>query len=157
MTRLPLWSSSWSRVWYVLGVHIVVAAWSVLTKNSRPIMKVLVRSLRLLCPACGHSSILNSPFQIKHHCPSCDSLFKREAGFFVGAIMTNVITTEFVILVSYVVLFLLIGVNYETGLTVLFIVGILFPVAFYHHSWSFWLGFDYLLESLPKVSETKSR
>jgi hypothetical protein len=27
---------------------------------------------------------------------------------------------------------------------------LLFPVAFYHHSWSFWLGFDYLIESLPK-------
>lgn len=135
----------------------MVTAGHVLKKNHRPIYKVLVRSLRLLCPACGQSSILNGPFQIKHHCPTCDSLFKREDGFFVGAIMANVITTEFVILASYVTLLLLFGVRYETGLIVLFIIGILFPVAFYHHSWSFWLGFDYLIESLPKASETKSR
>ena len=134
----------------------MVTAGHVLKKNHRPIVKVLVRSLRLLCPACGNASILNGPFQIKHHCPTCDSLFKREAGFFVGAIMANVITTEFVILASYVALLLLTGVNYETGLTVLFIIGILFPVAFYHHSWSFWLGFDYLIESLPKASEVKN-
>lgn len=134
----------------------MVTAGHVLKKNHRPIAKVLVRSLRLLCPACGQSSILNGPFQIKHHCPTCDSLFKREAGFFVGAIMANVITTEFVILASYVVLLLLTGVNYDTGLTVLFIIGILFPVAFYHHSWSFWLGFDYLIESLPKASEVEN-
>lgn len=135
----------------------MVTAGHVLKKNRRPILKVLLRSLRLLCPACGQSSILRGPFQIKHRCPKCDSLFKREDGFFVGAIMTNVITTEFVILASYVVLLLLIGMNYETGLMALFIIGILFPVAFYHHSWSFWLGFDYLLESLPKASEAKSR
>jgi hypothetical protein len=24
-----------------------------------------------------------------------------------------------------------------------------FPLAFYHHSWSFWLAFDYLVEGLP--------
>lgn len=67
--------------------------------------------------------------------------------------MANVITTEFVILASYVVLLLLIGVNYEAGLTVLFVIGVLFPVAFYHHSWSLWLGFDYLIESLPKATK----
>lgn len=71
--------------------------------------------------------------------------------------MANVITTEFVILASYVVLLLLIGVNFETGLTVLFVVGILFPVAFYHHSWSFWLGFDYLIESLPRAKSVRER
>lgn len=26
----------------------------------------------------------------------------------------------------------------------------LLPVLFYHHSWSAWLGFDYLAEGLPK-------
>jgi hypothetical protein len=27
---------------------------------------------------------------------------------------------------------------------------VVFPLAFYHHSWSLWLGFDYIVESLPK-------
>jgi hypothetical protein len=35
-------------------------------------------------------------------------------------------------------------------LAVLFVVAITFPVAFYHHSWSLWLGFDHLIESLPR-------
>jgi len=124
--------------------------------NRRPLLKVIARSLRLLCPACGETSIVQGPFQIRHHCPSCDSLFKREAGFFVGAIMANVIMTEFVILAAYIVLLLLFGVKFDTGLTVLFFVGVVFPVAFYHHSWSLWLGFDYIVESLPKASESKS-
>jgi hypothetical protein len=29
---------------------------------------------------------------------------------------------------------------------------LIFPVAFYHHSWSLWLGFDFIVESLPKYN-----
>lgn len=124
--------------------------------DGRSIVKVLSRSLRLRCPACGESSILAGPFQVKHHCPDCRSLFKREEGFFVGAILANVMATEFVILVLCLVWLLVIGSSYETVLVGLFIVALLFPVAFYHHSWSLWLGFDYLIEGLPSYDKTTS-
>ena len=61
--------------------------------------------------------------------------------------------TEFVILVTCVIWLMIIGSSYETVLAGLFIVALIFPVAFYHHSWSFWLGFDYLIEGLPKYVE----
>ncbi|HEY0081136.1 MAG TPA: hypothetical protein VGB73_21200 [Pyrinomonadaceae bacterium] len=109
----------------------------------------------LRCPACGRASIVQSPFQIKEGCSACEVIFKREDGFFVGAIMANVVTTEFVILAFYLVSLPWIGSNYETVLACLFGAALLFPVAFYHHSWSFWLGLDYLVESLPKAGETK--
>jgi ribosomal protein S27AE len=128
--------------------------------DRRSIPTVFVRSLLLRCPACGESSILKKPFQIRHHCPQCRSLFKREEGFFVGAILANVMMTEFVIIVTCLIWLLLIGSNYETVLAGLFVVALIFPVAFYHHSWSFWLAFDYLIESLPKYverSQTKRR
>jgi hypothetical protein len=123
------------------------------TSDGCSIPTVLLRSLLLQCPACGKSSIVNKPFQIKHHCAYCRSLFKREEGFFVGAILGNVMMTEFVILVTCMIWLLLIGSNYETVLAGLFVVALVFPVAFYHHSWSFWLGFDYLIEGLPKYVE----
>jgi uncharacterized protein (DUF983 family) len=119
-------------------------------KEQRQIIPTLIRSLKLYCPACGQSSIVQSPFHIKHHCSSCDALFKREDGFFVGAILANVVITELVILAAYLLYLLTIGEKYQLMLTMLFAVALLFPVAFYHHSWSFWLGFDYLIESLPK-------
>jgi uncharacterized protein (DUF983 family) len=118
--------------------------------NRRSIAKVLGRALALRCPACGQSSIVRKPFHVKHHCDSCRSLFKREEGFFVGAILANVVTTEFVILMVCVVWLMVIGASYETVLVVLFVIALVFPVAFFHHSWSLWLGFDYLIESLPK-------
>jgi hypothetical protein len=76
-------------------------------------------------------------------------LFKREQGFFVGAILANVVTTEIVIMLAYVAC-LLTSPGDDLMLGILFGVGVTFPILFYHHSWSFWLGFDYLVESLPK-------
>jgi len=90
------------------------------------------------------------PFHIKHHCPSCRALFKREEGFFVGAILINVVMTEFIILLVCFFWLLVIGADYETVLTGLFALAILFPVVFFHHSWSLWIGFDHLVESLPR-------
>jgi uncharacterized protein (DUF983 family) len=113
-------------------------------------MEILSRSLWLRCPACGRSSIVEGPFHIKHHCSSCDVLFKREDGFFVGAIMANVVTTEFVIVVVYLLSLPVFGQHYRLVLGILFLLAVLFPPAFYHHSWSFWLGFDHLVESLPR-------
>ncbi len=113
--------------------------------------------MRLRCPVCGASSIVETPFHIKHQCPVCDALFKREDGFFVGAIMANVVTTEFVILVLYVICLPVIDTRFDLVLTCLSAVALLFPVAFYHHSWSFWLGFDHLVETLPKASGNRNR
>ena len=111
---------------------------------------MLLRALLLRCPACGKSSIARSPFRVKHHCDVCRSLFKREEGFFVGAILANVLTTEALILVVCLIWLILIGASYETVLAGLFVIGLLFPVLFYHHSWSLWLAFDYLIEGLPE-------
>jgi uncharacterized protein (DUF983 family) len=119
-------------------------------------IRVLKRCLRLRCPACGESSIVERPFHIRHHCPICLSLFKREDGFFVGAILANVVITELVILLFCFFVLLVIGADYDSVLVLLFVVALVFPVVFYHHSWSFWLGFDYLVESLPKYKQYRS-
>ncbi len=121
-----------------------------MSENQRPIITTLVRPLRLRCPVCGQSSIVQRPFQIKHHCSSCAALFKREDGFFVGAILANVVVTELMVLATYLVWLLTLGVGEQLMLVLLFSVALLFPIAFYHHSWSFWLGLDHLIESLPK-------
>jgi uncharacterized protein (DUF983 family) len=125
--------------------------------GDRSILKVLARALRLRCPACGQARIARGPFRIRHHCPSCLALFKREEGFFVGAILANLMMTEFVILLVCLIWIVVIGANYESVLAGLFVVALLFPVAFYHHSWSLWLGFDYLIEGLPKHSPRATR
>ena len=80
-------------------------------------------------------------------------MFKREEGFFVGAILMNVVMSELIILVVCFFALLVLGADYDDVLKVLFAVAILFPILFFHHSWSLWLAFDYLIESLPKYEK----
>lgn len=109
---------------------------------------LLRRCLLLRCPACGKASILKAPFRIKDHCSSCKVVFQREQGFFVGAILVNVVTTELVILLAYLASLSVINDYYQSVLIMLFVIAVSFPVAFYHHSWSVWLTFDHLVEGL---------
>ena len=51
----------------------------------------------------------------------------------------------------------MLGGSYQTVLIVLLALAVVFPLLFFHHSWSFWLAFDYLIESLPKYEEGRHR
>jgi uncharacterized protein (DUF983 family) len=121
-------------------------------RDPRTIILTLWRCLKLQCPACGRASVFEKPFNLKAHCTACGVIFKREEGFFVGAIMANVVATEFLILVVYFSCLLLTNLDDQTMLTVLFVFGVTCPLAFYHHSWSLWLGLDHLIEGLPRGS-----
>jgi fatty acid desaturase len=83
----------------------------------------------------------------------CRALFQREEGFFVGAIMINVVATEGAVMFAAGLCLLTLGGSGALLLTLLFVVALLFPVAFYHHSWSLWLSADHLIEKLPKHSQ----
>jgi uncharacterized protein (DUF983 family) len=122
-------------------------------KKRAPLLTTLSRFIRLRCPDCGQSSIFRAPFKVKHHCLSCGTLYQREDGFFVGAILANVVTTEFVIMIVYVLCLIALGGSNQSMLYILFSVALLFPLIFYHHSWSAWLSFDHYLETLPKYKE----
>lgn len=117
-------------------------------RDPRTILLILGRCLKLVCPACGRASIVERPFQLKHRCTDCGVIFKREEGFFVGAIMANVVATEVFILIAYFLSLLVTNLDEQKMLTVLFGLGVTFPLAFYHHSWSLWLGIDHLIEGL---------
>ena len=118
-------------------------------RDPRSIGRTLWRSLKLQCPVCGEASIVQRPFNLKHRCIACGVIFKREEGFFVGAIMANVVATEILVLLTYFVC-LLLDLNDRVMLTILFAIGVAFPIAFYHHSWALWLAMDHLIEGLPR-------
>lgn len=125
-------------------------------KRKRPAIKdSLLWCLLLSCPACGRSKIFERLFHVKERCDSCGVIFKREEGFFVGAIMVAVVSTEMVIVLAYLISLPIIAGHYELVIAVLFVMALLFPVAFYHHSWSIWLTFDHFIEGLPKENEGK--
>ena len=118
-------------------------------RDPRTILLTFGRSLKLKCPVCGRASIVQRPFNLKHRCDSCGTIFKREEGFFVGAIMANVVATEVFILIAYFALLLLTTLSDRATFIILFALAIAFPLTFYHHSWSLWLAMDHLIEGLP--------
>src|ERR1051326_871376 len=87
-------------------------------RNTRTIRLTLMRCLRLQCPVCGRDSIIRRPFHLKHKCDDCDAIFKREEGFFVGAIMANVVATEIFILIAYLACLTLTNFGDSTILTI---------------------------------------
>ena len=121
-------------------------------RDPRTIILTLGRCFKLRCPACGRAPVFERLFNLKERCPACGVIFKREEGFFVGAIMANVVATELLILLVYFLCLLLTNFGERIILTILFVIGVSFPLAFYHHSWSLWLGLDHLIESLPRES-----
>src|SRR3954469_9943254 len=120
-------------------------------RDPRTILLTLWRCLKLQCPVCGRASIVERPFNLKHLCDACGVIFKREEGFFVGAIMANVVATEVVIVAIYLVSITLTTFNERVVLSILFVIGISFPLAFYHHAWALWLAMDHLIEGLSRI------
>ena len=120
-------------------------------RDPRTILNTLGNCLKLRCPVCGQASIVERPFNLKHTCSACGVIFKREEGFFVGAIMANVVATEVFILLVYFACVLFTNLGDRTMLTILFAIGVSFPLAFYHHAWAFWLGMDHLIEGLSRT------
>src|SRR5947209_20494990 len=96
-------------------------------RDPRTIILTLWRCLQLLCPACGRASIVDRPFNLKHRCTACEVIFKREEGFFVGAIMANVVATEVFILLAYFACVLLTNLSDSVMLGILFAIGLSFP------------------------------
>ena len=120
-------------------------------RDPHTIAITLGRCIKLQCPACGRASIVERPFNLKHRCTGCGVVFKREEGFFVGAIMANVVATEVLIMLIYLACVLFMNLSDRAMLTVLFLAGVIFPLVFYHHAWSLWLGMDHLIEGLPQA------
>jgi uncharacterized protein (DUF983 family) len=121
-----------------------------LTREGRSVFSTLARGARLCCPVCGRASVFQSPFRVRPLCPACGAVFQREEGFFVGAIMLNVVTTEAAVMTAAGLCLLLLPGRDALLLWLLFAVALIFPVAFYHHAWSLWLAGDHLVEGLPK-------
>ena len=75
-------------------------------------------------------------------CPSCGVKFEREPGFFLGSIYINYGLTSLIVAIAYPVLLF----RYHYPKQPLLFAGlafvVVFPLVFFRHSRSLWLGFD---------------
>jgi uncharacterized protein (DUF983 family) len=107
-------------------------------------VRAFVRGLVRHCPRCGSGNLFRHWTHIIDHCPRCGLIFEVEEGYWVGAMIWNLVVTEllFVVLVG-------VGVALtwpELAVWPLVFIGValnaLFPIFFYPISKTLWVATD---------------
>ena len=121
--------------------------------NADEARKVLIRGLKLKCPACGGSSLYKSAFKMQERCPVCGLVYGREQGYFVGAIYINVMATEALILLVYLVSLFTGFVNERVIFPLMIGMAVVLPLIFFRFSRSLWLSIDHIVS--PRSHDRK--
>jgi uncharacterized protein (DUF983 family) len=105
------------------------------------------RALRLRCPACGGGPIFGGWFQSRPRCPACGFLLDREEGYFMGAMLLNIIVAEGIFFVGFAVALVL---TWPTPPWQLLTIGsmaavVIFPLLLYPFSRTVYLALDLLI------------
>ena len=108
---------------------------------SRRFWTLLRRCLLLRCPYCGQGRQF-SGLRMLQQCPNCGLKYEREPGFFLGSIYFNYGLTALVVVIAYPILLFNRIVPESWLLLGAFVFVVLFPVLFFRHARSLWLGFD---------------
>lgn len=75
-------------------------------------------------------------------CAHCGLKFEREPGFFLGSVYVNYGLTALLMTIFFVSMTLTEALPQQTLLWIALLFCILFPVLFFRHARSLWLGFD---------------
>ena len=75
-------------------------------------------------------------------CPHCSLDFEREPGFYLGAIYCNYGLTSVIATIGFMVLRFGYGWPARQALWVTVAFAVVFPIVFFRHARSLWLGMD---------------
>ena len=111
--------------------------------------RTMGRGLRLRCPSCGQGRLFKGFFRMEVACLSCGLDFRRESGYYVGAMYINYGLTATILLAVGIPL--ADRVPMATLSWPLGAFAVLFPLWFFRYSRSLWLGIDlYITSLIPK-------
>ncbi len=111
--------------------------------------RVLSRALRLRCPNCGEGRLFRGIFAVRDTCALCGLPFFRESGYFIVSMYINVILTEAIMVVAYVVvLFLptLFHLSWPIEFALWMFAAVVVSLSLTRWTRSAWLAFDFWLE-----------
>lgn len=103
------------------------------------------RAVRRRCPYCGGSGIFAGWFTVKERCPECHTLYAYEDGYFLGAYVINLVSTEF--LTMAFVIWMIAATDMSvlrmqlTGITL----AVAMPLLFYPIAQLLWIALDVAL------------
>ena len=104
------------------------------------------RALRLKCPSCGICPLFKSFFATYERCQCCGLLFLREQGYFIGSIYVNIMLTELLIGLVFLICIFVLSASDPKLYIILFALAVTLPVLFNRHARAIWLSFDYLID-----------
>ncbi len=114
-------------------------------------LQTLGRGLTRRCPYCGGPRIFKNWFSLKERCPSCNTLFAHEDGYFLGAYPLNLVLTSLIAVL--VAIWLIAGTDLSVLqmqiIAVVLVVGL--PLVLYPYTLSLWMTIDLLLH--PRFAE----
>ena len=121
--------------------------------------RLLARAVLLRCPRCGRAGVLRSWFDLLERCPVCALRLERgEEGYYLGAVLFNVIAAELSFVVGLVAVILLTWPRTPWNLMFWGGIGlmILLPILFFPFSKTIWLAFDLIFRpSVPGDQEAR--
>ncbi len=124
--------------------------------DTRHIIAILRRGLRLRCPRCGRGALFRGPFTMHERCPSCGLVLEREQGYFVGAIYVNYAATVGITVAGFLLLDSYSDLSIGTQIVLWSVFGIMFPLFFFRYSRSLWLSIDYVFNpEAPELREVR--
>jgi uncharacterized protein (DUF983 family) len=117
--------------------------------------KILIRGLKLRCPACGQTALYESAFKMRERCQACGLVYGREPGYFVGAIYINVMATEALILLVYLISLVTGSLSDNATYVLLIAMAVALPLIFFRFSRSLWLSIDHIIS--PRRDSSNSQ
>jgi uncharacterized protein (DUF983 family) len=105
---------------------------------------LLIRGLRLRCPACGQANIFRGWFAMHEACPHCGRRFDRGPGYLLGSIYFNYGVTALLVIVVYFTCFFSEALTDRQLFLVTIALALLFPVWFFRYARALWIAFDEL-------------
>ena len=124
--------------------------------DTRHIIAILRRGLRLRCPRCGRGALFRGPFTMHERCLACGLVLEREQGYFVGAIYVNYAATVSITVAGFLLLDSYSDLSIGTQIVLWSVFGITFPLFFFRYSRSLWLSIDYVFNpEAPELREVR--
>lgn len=117
------------------------------------VFRLYGRALRLRCPHCGEGSIKGSWMKMKRACPACGLRTERgEEDFFLGAMMFNLVLSEFLAVLTVVALVVILwgNVPWDALLWISLGLAAIAPFLFYPFGHSIWLASDILIRPVTE-------
>ena len=118
---------------------------------------LLVRGLGRRCPYCGGAGIFAGYFSLRERCPTCGVSFDREEGYFLGAMLVNLLVAEFLTVAVAVALMIFTDLSLLPLEAIAISLAVGLPILFYPYSRMLWMALDLLVDPPERQAERRLR